>query len=306
MGVFGNSAIWIDFFEAGGVLTELAVNADALTFEFLEYLPLTAVTSFVVIAVIIIFFVTSADSGILVMNSISTKNNPKSPKWQMVFWGVALASLALLLLNAGGLQSLQTMTLITALPFSIIMLLFVVSLFKGLAVDSSYYDRKLSAYTVPWSGEFWRERLKQIVSINDKPSVENFINTKVKSAFIELQEEFSKNGMKAEIKTMENPKRIEITIEYDRLNNFLYGVKLQSQTVSSFIMEEENLPEPEENKRYFPEAYFGDRREGYDVQYFTKNELISDVLKHYERYLEIGAEEQNELFMSSNINKRMY
>lgn len=306
MSVFGNSAIWIDFFEAGGALTELAVNADALTFEFLEYLPLTAVTSFVVIAVIIIFFVTSADSGILVMNSISTKNNPKSPKWQMVFWGVALASLALLLLNAGGLQSLQTMTLITALPFSIIMLLFVVSLFKGLAVDSSYYDRKLSAYTVPWSGEFWRERLKQIVSINDKPSVENFINTKVKSAFIELQEEFSKNGMKAEIKTLENPKRIEITIEYDRLNNFLYGVKLQSQTVSSFIMEEENLPEPEENKRYFPEAYFGDRREGYDVQYFTKNELISDVLKHYERYLEIGAEEQNELFMSSNINKRMY
>lgn len=306
MGVFGNSAIWIDFFEVGGALTELAVNADALTFEFLEYLPLTAVTSFVVIAVIIIFFVTSADSGILVMNSISTKNNPKSPKWQMVFWGVALASLALLLLNAGGLQSLQTMTLITALPFSIIMLLFVVSLFKGLAVDSSYYDRKLSAYTVPWSGEFWRERLKQIVSINDKPSVENFINTKVKSAFLELQEEFSKNGMKAEIKTLENPKRIEITIEYDRLNNFLYGVKLQSQTVSSFIMEEENLPEPEENKRYFPEAYFGDRREGYDVQYFTKNELISDVLKHYERYLEIGAEEENELFMSSNINKRMY
>src|SRR5690554_4283144 len=74
MAVFGNSAIYIDFFEAGGALTELAVNADALTFEFLEYLPLTTVTSFVVIAVIIIFFVTSADSGILVMNSISTKN----------------------------------------------------------------------------------------------------------------------------------------------------------------------------------------------------------------------------------------
>lgn len=148
--------------------------------------------------------------------------------------------------------------------------------------------------------------LKQIVSINDKPSVANFIDTTVKEAFMELREEFLENGMKAEVKTFENPKRIEITLAYDRLNNFLYGVKLESQTVSSFILEEETLPEPEEDKRYFPESYFGDRRDGYDVQYFTKNELISDVLKHYERFLEIGAEEESELFMSSNINKRIY
>ncbi|MDN3725106.1 BCCT family transporter [Aequorivita sp. SDUM287046] len=284
----------------------MATNADALTFRLLEYLPLTSITSFMVIAIIIIFFVTSADSGILVMNSISTKNFPKSPKWQMVFWGVALAALALLLLNAGGLQSLQTMTLLTALPFSIIMILFVVSLLKGLMVDKSYYDRKLSAYTVPWSGEFWKERLKQIISINDKPSVDTFIQTTVKAAFTDLQMEFQQNGIPTEINTLSNPTRIEITVQYNRLNNFLYGVKNQSQTVSNFVIEESNLPNVEDSKRYFPEAYFGDQREGYDVQYFTKNELISDVLKHYERYLEIVAAEENELFVSSDANKRMY
>src|SRR5690606_29953757 len=118
MSVFGNSAIWFDQQIANGALSGLASNPDALMFEFLEYLPFTSIASFAVIGIIIIFFVTSADSGIFVMNNISTGNASKSPKWQIVFWGVLLAVLALLLLNAGGLEALQSMTLITALPFS--------------------------------------------------------------------------------------------------------------------------------------------------------------------------------------------
>ena len=306
MSVFGNSAIWIDFHIADRALSALAANAEVLTFRFLEYLPLTTLTGFMVIAVIIIFFVTSADSGILVMNSISTRNARKSPKWQMVLWGVALATLALLLLNAGGLQSLQTMTLIAALPFSLIMLLFVVSLIKGLMIDRSYYDRKLSVYTTPWSGEFWKERLKRIVSFKDKHWVENFIQANVKPALEELQREFAQNGITAEVREFSEPAGLEIIIRYDRLNNFLYGVKNQSQSVSDFALEEENMPVSENNRKYFPQAYFGDQREGYDVQYFTKNELISDVLKQFERYLEIVSDEENQLFVSSNANKKRY
>ncbi len=130
MSVFGNSAIWFDFNVANGALSQLATNPDALMFRFLEYLHLTEIVSFLVIAIIIIFFVTSADSGMFVMNSIATKNARISPKWQTVGWGLLLATLALMLLNAGGLNALQSMTLITALPFSVIMLLFIVSLVK--------------------------------------------------------------------------------------------------------------------------------------------------------------------------------
>jgi choline/glycine/proline betaine transport protein len=79
-----------------------------------------------------------------VMNSIATKNAKVSPKWQTVFWGVLLAVLALLLLNAGGLKALQSMTLITALPFSIIIILFIVSLMKALIIDKNYYERDFS------------------------------------------------------------------------------------------------------------------------------------------------------------------
>src|SRR5690606_29593332 len=205
MSVFGNSAIWFDLNIADGALSQLATNPDALMFRFLEYLPFTEIVSFLVIAIIIIFFVTSADSGIFVMNSIATKNARISPKWQTIGWGVLLAILSLMLLNAGGLNALQSMTLITALPFSIIMLLFIISLVKALSIDQSYYERDFSATTVPWSGDSWKERLERIVSVNTKKSVNEFINSTVKQAFHELQDEFAKNGIQSKINTGENP-----------------------------------------------------------------------------------------------------
>jgi choline/glycine/proline betaine transport protein len=88
------------------------------------------------------------------------------------------------------------------------------------------------------------------------------------------------------------------------VNNFIYGVKNESKTLSDYLLDEDNLPDVEENQTYFPESYFGDAREGYDVRLFTKNELISDVLKHYERFIEIISEERNEMFISSNANQR--
>src|SRR5690606_10763140 len=141
MTVFGNSAIWFDRNIANGMLSGLASNPDALMFRFLEYLPFSTIASFLVIAIIVIFFVTSADSGIFVMNNIATRNAKHSPKWQIALWGILLATLSLLLLNAGGLNALQSMTLITALPFSIIMLLFIISFVKALTIDGDYYDR---------------------------------------------------------------------------------------------------------------------------------------------------------------------
>lgn len=305
MSVFGNSAIWFDINVANGALSQLASNPDALMFQFLEYLPLTNIASFFTIAIIIIFFVTSADSGMFVMNSIATKNAKNSPKWQTVGWGFLLSVLALLLLNAGGLAALQSMTLITALPFSIIMLLFIVSLFKALSIDKSYYERDFSVSTIPWSGTSWRERLQQIVSFNDKESVSGFINTTVHEAFSDLQKEFAKNGIAAKINFYENPERAEIEIKYDVVNNFIYGVMSDSKIISDYLLNEDNLPDIENNRTFYPKSYFGDDREGYDVQLFTKNELISDVLKHYERFIEIISEEKNEMFISSNINRRL-
>lgn len=305
MSVFGNSAIWIDFNVANGALSALVYDPDALMFRFLEYLPLSNILSFIVISVIIIFFVTSADSGMLVMDSISTKNSSKSPKVQMVFWGVLLATLALMLLNAGGLEALQTMTLITALPFAAIMILFVVSLMKALVIDYRYYEKGLSVSTIPWSGEFWKERLKKIVSFKTKDAVKTFMEDQVLPAFTELKEEFAVNGIALEINYIPEKLKISLEIHHDIVNNFIYGVMNQKRIVSEYMVNDDNLPDLDSKVTYFPKTYFGDSREGYDVQYFTRNELISDVLKHYDRFLKIIAEESNEMFISSDSNTQI-
>ena len=304
MSVFGNSAIWTDFHIAGGELSNLVNNSEALMFSFLEYLPFPIISKALVIIIVIIFFMTSADSGILVMDSIATKNSQVSPTWQKIFWGVLLAALALLLLKAGGLKALQTMTLITALPFAVIMLFIAAALMKGLIIDYRYYQRSFSVSTVPWSGKLWKQRLRQIVSFKDKQTVEEFINTKVKQAFTELQDEFASKGIKVSVSSVSDPFSMELEISHNLVHNFIYGVKVQAKTVSEYLVEEQNLPELQNSKTYYPKTYFGDTRAGYDVQYFTKNELISDVLKHYERFIEITAEESNEMFTSNNIKTK--
>lgn len=297
MSVIGNSAIWVDMNLAGGALGQLASSPEALTFEFLQYLPFTKIVSGLVILVIIIFFVTSADSGILVMDSIATRDAKKSPSWQKILMGFLLALLALLLLNVGGLEALQTMTLITALPFTAVMLLFIVSLSKALSIDNEYFNSKYSIYTIPWSGKLWKERLNQILTFNERKTVDNYIKITVSNAFEELKKEFAKNDVTAEIITGTDPQRVELKITYQDLDSFIYGVKTDFEEIPEYVNKEENFPDSDKNRNYIAKAYFGDNREGYDVQLFTTNELIGDVIKHFERYFRIVSDSDNELFV---------
>src|SRR5699024_8492749 len=273
----------------------------------LNYLPGLMVSSVVFILIIIIFFVTSADSGILVMDSIATRDAEDSPKWQKIGMGGLLALLALVLLNAGGLEALQTMTLITALPFTLVIFLFIASLTKALSIDKTYFDQYYPEYTAAWSGAAWKARLGKIVGFTNRKSVHEFIETTAREAFEELKEQLTKNNIEAHIKTYKDPKRIEFVITYDQINDFLYGIKSEYSDVPQYVTREENLPKSKSGKNYIAEAYFGDYRIGYDTQFFTREELIADVLKHYERYLGLLSKEENELFVSINANaNRLY
>lgn len=266
MTVFGNSANWLDQTKAAGALGALADKPDEMLFKFLAYFPAVSVSSTLAIAIIFIFFVTSADSGIYVMNSIASNNAEKSPKWQLIFWGALLALVALVLLNAGGLQSLQTMTLITALPFSIIMLLFCYSLVRGLIVDNHYYTKDFSVAASNWSGEFWKERLQRILSSKNQESVNAFMQQTVQPALQELAEAFVSKGTTATVQSTDNPMGVALTIKHELIEDFVYGVQPQSKTISSFVVNEDNVPDVTGNKRYTPRTYFADNRPGYSIE----------------------------------------
>lgn len=98
----------------------------------LQHLPLTAITSFVGIVLVVVFFITSSDSGSLVIDTITAGGKVDAPKSQRVFWCSFEGLVAIALLLGGGLAALQAMAVSTGFPFTIVLLLACVSIVKGL------------------------------------------------------------------------------------------------------------------------------------------------------------------------------
>ncbi|MCO6382502.1 BCCT family transporter [Oceanicola sp. 502str15] len=136
--------LWMSVF--GGVAIQQVVQ-DGFTgaqdaalpiqlFKMLGELPLASITSFIGIILVIVFFVTSSDSGSLVIDTITAGGKVDAPVPQRVFWCVFEGAVAIvLLLSAGGLASLQSMVISTGLPFTIVLLLMCWAIYKGLVAE---------------------------------------------------------------------------------------------------------------------------------------------------------------------------
>ncbi len=101
-------------------------------FKMLEGLPFTGFVSVVALLLIAIFFITSADSGALVVDTITAGGKMNAPVQQRVFWCILVGLVAIVLLLGGGVASLQALAISVGLPFSIVLLLMCVSLYKGM------------------------------------------------------------------------------------------------------------------------------------------------------------------------------
>ena len=305
--VFGNTAIWLNNGEAAGILGQMIYSPETLLFKFLDYLPLSSVTGLVSLVVISLFFITSADSGIYVLNNIASRDKSLvAPRWQAMMWGILMSVVAIVLMQAGGLANLQTMTLLVALPFAMLMLLMCFSLWKGLNADKKYFDTKVNPTSIFWTGDKWKERLEQMMNQTQEKDILRFLKHTVLPAMRELRQELiGKYDLSVQINTLfdQDEPAVELVIQKDLMRDFMYGVKSIGREVSEQLINDDNLPHIQHSMTYEPYTYFFDGRVGYDVQYMDQDELIADMLKHYERYLsllddvgqELMAHEQTEL-----------
>ncbi|WP_165819210.1 BCCT family transporter [Haemophilus sputorum] len=305
--VFGNTAIWLNDGEAAGTLGQMISSPETLLFKFLDYLPLSGVTGLVSLVVISLFFITSADSGIYVLNNIASRDKSlAAPRWQAVMWGVLMSVVAIVLMQSGGLANLQAMTLLVALPFAMLMLLMCFSLWKGLNADKKYFDTKVNPTSIFWTGDKWKERLEKMMNQTQEKDILRFLKHTVLPAMRELRQELiSKYELSVQINTLfdQDEPAVELVIQKDLMRDFMYGVKSIGREVSEQLINDDNLPHIQHSMTYEPYTYFFDGRVGYDVQYMDQDELIADMLKHYERYLsllddvgqELMAHEQTEL-----------
>jgi choline/glycine/proline betaine transport protein len=129
---FGGSALWLELEQAAGIASEVKENVATSIYQLFEHFPLAEVTNFAAIVLVISFFVTSSDSGSLVVDAFTSGGKLRSPVTQRVFWASMEGAVAAILLVGGGLKALQTAAITTGLPFAVILIVMGVSLRKGL------------------------------------------------------------------------------------------------------------------------------------------------------------------------------
>lgn len=137
MSVFGNAAMEQYFRDGYTGVVETVTNfqPELSLFRFLDEYPLTLLTSCVGIALVLIFFVTSMDSGALIVDTMTAGGKIDTPLYQRVFWCCFIGLIGIALLFGGGLASTQALALATGFPFAAVILLMGVSLYRGLSLE---------------------------------------------------------------------------------------------------------------------------------------------------------------------------
>ncbi|ERG91092.1 MAG: choline/carnitine/betaine transport [Haloquadratum walsbyi J07HQW1] len=137
LSTFGGSALWVELQGAGGIASAVANQGQTVAmFAMLNQFPLGAASGLLATTLVITFFVTSSDSGSLVIDHLTSGGKHDVPKTQRIFWALTEGTVAATLLIGGGLSALQTASITTGLPFAVILVLMCYTVYLGL--DNEY------------------------------------------------------------------------------------------------------------------------------------------------------------------------
>lgn len=135
LSTFGGSAIFLELNGLADISGAVQENVATSLYQLLEQFPLGTVTSIVGVVLVTSFFVTSSDSGSLVIDSLTAGGKLDAPVAQRIFWALTEGAVAAVLLIGGGLAALQTAAITTGLPFAIVLIIMSYSLLKGLSEE---------------------------------------------------------------------------------------------------------------------------------------------------------------------------
>ena len=140
--IFGGTAITFQREELPNF--DGSASGEQVLFAMFDNLPLSSITPFILILVLAVFFITSADSASVIMGTMSSKGNPAPNKIIVIFWGLCMMGIAVVMLLTGGedvLTGLQNLTILSALPFCIVLLVMMVAFIKDLRSDPVFIRR---------------------------------------------------------------------------------------------------------------------------------------------------------------------
>lgn len=279
----GNAAFY-SILQKGNDSLIAAVQRDSSValFEFLYTLPLSAVTSLVATLLVVLFFVTSADSGALVTDYLTSKSE-NSPIWQRLFWTMIMALLAIVLLLVGGLGALQSATMMSALPFTFIMLFMCWGLVKALRLDvikmNALQDARITPRAIH-NPRSWQQRLGLIMHYpHSEDEIKQYISTHVLSAFQNVEKELKRRQLQVSIDHIEGG--LQLSVDHDNEINFIYQVVAQQTLPPSFM----SASDSDQSQYYQAEVFLREGGQNYDVMDWTLDDLLQDIIDQYERHL---------------------
>jgi choline/glycine/proline betaine transport protein len=286
MTVFGNSAIDLIYTQGVDKLGEMvSTNAPVALFVFLENFPFQGLLSFIATLMVVVFFVTSCDSGAMVVDMLCSHGRNDTPVWQRIYWAVGVGLVAAILLTAGGLNALQTMTIATALPFSIILLLSLVGLIKALRVEThKKASLAMNLHPHPSTTDSgWEQRLSTIIQFPNKTGVTQFIGTTARAAMEKVSIELANNQVESEI--VNESGMLSLNVQHGSEHSFVYGVKCEKYLQPSFSPDnEDSLHSSDEHTYYRAEVHLAEGGQDYDIMGWSKQAVINDVIDQYHKH----------------------
>lgn len=285
MTVFGNTAIALDVSGTAPIAETVADNLPVALFETLSQLPLSLVASGLATLLVITFFVTSADSGALVIDMITSGAAENPPVSQRIFWAVCAGIVAAVLLVAGGLEALQTAAIASALPFAVVMVFMCYGLLRALQMEGRGASIDLSATVdaAPAAVDLsWQQRLASITRYHEKPEITAFLADTARPALEAVVGQMRENGLAPELVQADD--QLDLTVPHGDRGSFRYSIRARGFRAPSFVWAETRKAHDTERLHYRAMAYISEGNQPHDVTGYTGDQLINDLLNGYARF----------------------
>ena len=293
--IFGNSALKVVMDGNSGFAQEAIDSPEHGWYSLLEMFPGAPFLIGLATLSGLLFYLTSANSGAMVMSNFSsTIPDPSQdgPKWLRIFWALLTALLTVAMLVAGGVTTMEHATLIFALPVTIIAYLVMASFSKVLRMERAEREgrmnrrRATAAHGGAAPDKTWRQRLAQLRSYPSNKQVARYVDKVVHPALEDVAQEFMKLGYHAELTTTPNEQtqiaEHALVVYIPEHRNFHYQVAAVEAPVPMFGARSMSR----EIDVYFRlEVFTQTGTEGYDVMGLDREQVINDVLDRYEAHL---------------------
>jgi len=293
LSIFGNSALNEIIHGNLGFAQETLAHPERGFYSLLAQYPAFTFSASVATITGLLFYVTSADSGSLVLGNFTSQLsdiNNDAPNWLRIFWSLAIGLLTLGMLMVNGVTALQKTTVIMGLPFSFVIFFVMTGLYKSLRVeDHRRASSVASTPPMPVSREDrlnWKQRISRVMNYPGSTHTKKMLDTVCLPAMQEVALELQRRGAEVQVNELppledERLNHLEMLVTLGEEQRFLYQIWPQRYSVPAFTYRARSG-----KSDYFRlETFLLEGTQGNDLMDYTKEQIINDILDQYERHL---------------------